>query len=112
MLDMNEAAPVTGIRGTFRDDAHAIEAQDALNAWFRRLVDGETELQWDGFEEIDPDEYAWILSEDTDWEFVPHAKAVGRVVSIALETRETHRRLVGLLRRMGALDVVWATDDE
>ena len=40
-----------------------------------------------------------------DWNLGPHARAVAEEVRIAIQTSETHLRVAGLLRRLGAKQI-------
>jgi hypothetical protein len=103
---VDERAPVVEVSGRFADDLLAQEAADALNRWFRWIVAGSEGAPPEAFESlgVDTGEYAWCLDEDVDWTLGPHARVVGSEVRVAVQTRETHLRLAGLLRRLGALD--------
>lgn len=108
--------PVTEVRGRFADDVVAREAADALNRWFRWIAEGSHAPIPDLFEPlgVTTSDWAWSLVDDVDWELGPHARALGPEVVIDLETHETHTRLAGLLRALGALSariVREATED-
>ncbi len=55
-------------------------------------------------------DYAWALGEDVDWAVGPHARTIGDEVRISLQTHDTHLRMSGLLRSLGALRV-WIDRD-
>jgi len=105
--------PVTLIAGRFADEVVAREAADALNRWFRWIVDGTILPAPEIFEPlgVDTADWAWSLGEDVDWALGPHASAVGDEVRIALETHETHLRLAGLLRSLGARNTRLVRDE-
>jgi hypothetical protein len=106
-------APVIEISGRFADGPRATAAVEALNRWFRWIVDGAPTPApplFAGFD-VDPAAYALTLDEDLDWELGPHARAVGPDVRIAIHTSDTHVLVAGLLRRMGALSVRITRDD-
>ena len=96
--------PVTQVCGRFADDVVAQSAADALNRWFRWIVDGSEAPVPELFEPLGvaTADWAWTLEDDADWALGPHARAVGAEVRIDLETHETHLRLAGLLRALGA----------
>ncbi|MDJ0523665.1 MAG: hypothetical protein QNJ90_16465 [Planctomycetota bacterium] len=104
---MDEAAPVTEISASYVDDLVASEVAEALNTWFRWILQGSEQPVPELFEAlgVDTTEYAWTLGEDVDWEIGPHARTVGPEVRIALQTQDTHTHVAGLLRRLGALAV-------
>jgi hypothetical protein len=97
--------PVVEVRGRFADEVVAREAADALNRWFRWIVEGTSAPTPEIFEPlgVTTADWAWALGEDVDWTLGPHARATGSDVTIELETHETHARLIGLLRGLGAL---------
>lgn len=99
-----EEAPVVEIRGAFADEVVAREAADALNRWFRWILDGSPEPVPEIFEPlgVETAAYAWSLGEDVDWEIGPHARSVHDTVHVSVETWDTHRYLVGLLKGLGA----------
>ena len=105
--------PVIEVSGRFADEVVAREAADALNRWFRWVLDGAPPPAPEAFEPLglETAEWAWSLGEDVDWAVGPHARAVGSEVRIALETHDTHARLVGLLRRLGALSAKVVRDE-
>ena len=111
---MNEPSPVAEIQARFVDEVVACEARDALNAWFRWILEGSAEPQPACFESlgVDAAEYAWKLEEDVDWMLGPHARTLGPEVRIALSTQDTHLHLAGLLRRLGASAVRIVREDE
>jgi len=98
---------VVEIAGTYADDTTAKQVADALNRWFRWIVEGSKRPVPEAFEPhgVDTREWDWALDEDVDWELGPHARAVGAEVRVALHTTETHLRLAGLLRALGARTV-------
>jgi hypothetical protein len=105
---MDEGSPpVVGIRGRFVDEVAASEVAAAVNRWFGWILDGSPDPVPEILEPlgVQTSEWAWKLGEDVDWEFGPHARAVGPEVLVALETRDTYLRLAGLLRRLGAISV-------
>lgn len=108
--------PVIEVRGRFRDELLAHEAADALNRWLAWIAAGTPPPAPQAFEPLglETSAWAWSLLEDVDWEFGPHAAAVGAEVVLTLETHDTHVRLSGLLRRLGALSarVVRAEPEE
>ena len=106
-------APVLEISGRFPDAPRAAAAVDALNRWFRWIVDGAPPASTPSFAgfDVDPADYALTLGDDLDWELGPHARAVGPDVRIAIHTTDTHVLVAGLLRRMGALAVKIVRDD-
>lgn len=109
---MDETAPVSAIAAPFVDDVVASEVAEALNAWFRWILEGSEMPPPELFESlgVETAEYAWTLGEDVDWEIGPHARAVGPEVRIDLQTFDTHTHLAGLLRGLGALAVRIARD--
>lgn len=96
--------PVTQISGRYADEVVAREVAEALNRWFRWILDGTAEPVPEIFEPLGvaTSEWAWTLGEDVDWALGPHARADGAEVRISLETHDTHLRLAGLLRALGA----------
>jgi hypothetical protein len=108
--------PVIEVSGRFADDVVAQEAADALNRWFRWIVEGSAAPIPPIFEPlgVESEGWAWTLGEDVDWSIGPHARALGEEVRVAVETHDTHRRLSGLLRALGArtVRVVREEDDE
>lgn len=99
---MEGPSPAVEVSGRFTDEVVAREVADALNRWFRWVVEGGAGTP-DMFEPLGVDGRAWAYSlEDLDWEIGPHARAVGTEVRIAVQTRETYRLLSGLLRQLGA----------
>jgi hypothetical protein len=109
---MEPLAPVVEVSGRFADEARARAVAGALNRWFRWIVEGSTIPPPPIFDElgVPTSEWAWELGEDVDWRFGPHARVVGEEVRIALETHDTHTRLSGLLRTLGARTVRVARD--
>ena len=99
---MDETAPVVEVSGFFADEMVAREVADALNRWFKWILESEGGTP-DVFEPlgVDSRDWAWSL-EDVDWTIGPHARAVGTEVRIAIQTQETYRGLSGLLRQLGA----------
>jgi hypothetical protein len=97
--------PGIEVRGRFADEVVAREAADALNRWFRWIVEGSALPAPEIVEPlgVDTADWAWALGEDVDWTLGPHARATDAEVTIELETHETHTRLIGLLRGLGAL---------
>jgi hypothetical protein len=100
-------APVVEISGSFADPESARAVADALNRWFRWIVDGSPPPVPPVFEMFgaSSEEYAWSLDEDVDWTLGPHARVVGSEVRLAVQTRDTHLRLAGLLRALGGQGV-------
>lgn len=95
--------PVVEVAGRFVDEVVARAAAEALNRWFRWILDGSGQpvpalLEPLG---VSTEAWAWAL-EDVDWALGPHARVEGAEVRVALETHETHLRLSGLLRALGA----------
>ncbi len=110
--DEPEGDPIGEVAGAFVDDVVADQVADALNQWFRWILDG-TEMPGPELFEpfgVETSEYAWVLGEDVDWTLGPHARAVGAQVRVSLQTHDTHLRLSGLLRSLGALRV-WVDRD-
>ncbi len=103
-MGAGDLPPVVEISGRFADEGAAKAAAEALNRWFRWIVEGSNPPVPALFEPFGADtkDYAWSLGEDVDWELGPHARAVGADVRIALNTADTHLRLAGLLRALGA----------
>jgi hypothetical protein len=99
--------PVVEVSGTFSDADAARAVADALNRWFRWIVDGSTRPVPPVFEMfgVPSSEWDWSLDEDVDWTLGPHARAAGADVRIAVHTRDTHLRLAGLLRTLGGRSV-------
>jgi hypothetical protein len=97
-------APVNEISARFDDAPRAAGVVEAMNRWFRWIVDGSPEPVPPVFAAfgVDAAEYAVALGEDVDWELGPHARAVGPEVRIAIHTSDTHVVVAGLLRRLGA----------
>jgi hypothetical protein len=95
---------VVEVSAQFADAPGAKAAADALNRWFRWIVEGSADPVPPLFEPfgVDTKDYAWALDEDVDWELGPHARAAGPEVRVALQTRDTHLRVAGLLRALGA----------
>ncbi len=103
-LLVNEEAPVIEVSARFADEVVAGEAADALNRWFRWILDGSPAPVPLFFEPmgVASADWAWSLEDDVDWQIGPRARAVGDEVRVALETHDTHLRLSGLLRALGA----------
>ena len=110
---MTEPAPIVEIRARYVDEIVAREAAEALNAWFRWILEGSEMPPPEAFESlgVDTAAYAWSLGEDVDWQLGPHARALGPEVRIALQTHDTHVHLSGLLRRLGASSVQVLRED-
>jgi hypothetical protein len=105
--DTTPDTPVISIRARFVDELVAQEVAQALNDWFRWMVQGSEMPPPEAFEPlgVETADYAWALGEDVDWQMGPHARAVGLEVRIDLETHDTHLHLAGLLKRLGAASV-------
>ena len=104
------AAAVIEISAPFPDAARAKAVADALNRWFRWIVEGSVPPVppvFDPFGAVSA-EWSWALEEDVDWTLGPHARASGAEVRIAIHTVDTHLRLSGLLRSLGAASVKFA----
>lgn len=101
------------IRARFADEVVAREAADALNRWFRWVLDGAPAPAPQAFEPLGvaTADWAWTLEEDVDWTVGPHARTAGAEVRLSLETHDTYARLVGLLRRLGALNASVVRDE-
>lgn len=106
--------PVVQVRGRFVDAYVADEVAEALNRWFRWIADPDAEGIPGMFASfgVAGDAYAWRLSEDVDWEMLPHARAVELEVRVDLETHDTWTRLAGLLRKLGALSTTIERETE
>lgn len=104
--------PVTLVAGRFADEVVAGEAAEALNRWFRWILDGTSRPVPEIFEELGvaTADWAWELGDDVDWTLGPHAVASGAEVRVTLETHETHTRLAGLLRALGATSARFEQD--
>ena len=104
---MSETQPVIEIHGRFADEVVAREAADALNRWFRWILDGSETPVPEFFEPlgVDTGAYAWALEEDVDWAIAPYARTLGAEVRVAVETHDTWQHLAGLLRQLGATAV-------
>src|SRR5436189_4615349 len=101
------SAAVIEISAPFSDAPKAKAVADALNRWFRWIVEGSVPPVppvFDEFGETSSD-WNWALEEDVDWTLGPHARASGTDVRIAIHTVDTHLRLSGLLRSLGAARV-------
>lgn len=111
---MPDPAPVIEVAGRFPTPEKARAAAEALNRWFRWIVDGSVPPMPPVFEPfgVDSRSWAWSLEEDVDWTLGPHARAAGPDVRIALQTQDTHAHLAGLLRALGAGAVKMARDAE
>jgi hypothetical protein len=96
--------PVVEISGTFADDLVASEVADALNRWFRWVLEGSGSDVPPIFEPlgVETADWAWSLDDDVDWRIGPHARVLGDEVRIAIQTQDTHLHVAGLLRRLGA----------
>jgi hypothetical protein len=96
-------AAVVEISGTFADAESARAVADALNRWFRWIVDGSTPPVPPVFEMFGASsaDWAWSLDEDVDWTLGPHARVAGADVRVSVHTEDTHLRLAGLLRALG-----------
>lgn len=103
-------ANVIEISAPFVDAARAKHAAEALNRWFRWIVEGSVPPVPLVFEPLGAvsNEWNWALEEDVDWTLGPHARASGAEVRIAIHTSDTHLRLSGLLRALGAIRVQFA----
>ena len=103
---MEGAGPIVEISGRFADEIVAREIADALNRWFRWILEGSEAPCPELFEPfgVETADYAWALEEDVDWEMGPHARVVGEEIRLAVQTHDTHLKLAGLLRRLGALN--------
>lgn len=95
--------PVIEVRARFADGARAQQAAEALNAWFRWILDGSAQPTPSLLEPLGvcTGDWAWAL-DDVDWALGPHARVEGPDVRVSLETHETHLQLSGLLRALGA----------
>jgi hypothetical protein len=107
---VGDERPVVEISGKFADPAKARGVADALNRWFRWIVDGSIRPMpgvFDAFG-VESSEWAWTLEDDVDWTLGPHARAAGPEVRVAIQTLDTHLRMLGLMRALGghALKVV------
>ncbi|MHC5011886.1 MAG: hypothetical protein ACYTG6_13240 [Planctomycetota bacterium] len=102
---MTEGAPVVEISGRFADELVAREAADALNRWFRWILEGGEGEPPEIFEPLGvrTADYAWTLGEDVDWTLGPHARTLGEEVRLSVQTHDTYLPLAGLLRRLGAI---------
>ncbi len=102
---MTTHSPVAEISARFDDDVLAREVADALNRWFRWILEGSEPPVPEIFDALGvaTTDYAWTLAEDVDWELGPHARALGEEVRISLHTHDTHLHVSGLLRRLGCL---------
>jgi hypothetical protein len=101
---MADPAPVSEVAGDLPDETTAKQVADALNRWFRWIVEGSKPPVPEAFEPlgVDTRDWAWALDEDVDWALGPHARAAGAEVRVAIQTAETHLRVAGLLRALGA----------
>ncbi len=118
-MDLDEPAPsdpngdpIGEVAGAFVDEMVAEQVAAALNQWFRWILDGSEAPVPELFESfgVETADYAWTLGEDVDWSLGPHARAVGDQLRISIQTHDTHLRLSGLLRALGALRV-WVERD-
>ncbi len=103
--DVARARPaVIEVGGRFADEPEARRVAEALNRWFRWIVEGTAMPAPEIFEPfgVPTAAWAWRLEEDVDWRIGPHARVVGPDIRIALETHDTWTRLAGLLRALGA----------
>src|SRR5437773_7968201 len=109
---MGDERPVVEISAKFPDAAAARTAADALNRWFRWIVDGSIQPMPGIFDPfgVETKEWAWTLDEDVDWTLGPHARAAGSEVRIAIQTLDTHLRVGGLLRALGGHAVKMVRD--
>jgi hypothetical protein len=107
-----DPSPVVEVSGRFADAARARGVAEALNRWFRWIVEGSEGAPPPAFDALGvaTADWAWQLGEDVDWRIGPHARAVSDEVRIAIETHDTHARLSGLLRALGARSVRFARD--
>ncbi len=98
---------VIEISAPFPDAAKAKSVAEALNRWFRWIVEGSVPPVPPVFDPLGvrSAEWNWALEEDVDWTLGPHARAAGAEVRIAIHTADTHLRLSGLLRALGATSV-------
>lgn len=104
------AAAVIEVSAPFPDVGRAKAVAEALNRWFRWIVEGSVPPVPPVFDALGATsaEWNWELEEDVDWTLGPHARASGVEVRIALHTVDTHLRLSGLLRSLGATSVKFA----
>jgi hypothetical protein len=104
---MSEEGPVLEISARFASAERARAVVEAMNRWFRWIVDGSegTIPDWFGALGADSRNYAWSLEDDVDWTLGPHARAVTDEVRIAIHTRDTHLSVAGLLRQLGGRSV-------
>jgi hypothetical protein len=104
------AAAVIEVAAPFADAARAKAVAEALNRWFRWIVEGSVPPVPPVFDALGQPsaDWNWALEEDVDWTLGPHARASGTEVRIAIHTRDTHLRLSGLLRSLGASSVRFA----
>jgi hypothetical protein len=111
---MSDNTPVISIRATYVDTLVAEEVAHALNTWFRWMTRGSEMPPPEAFESlgVETAEFAWSLGEDVDWQMGPHARTVEEEVRISLETHDTHLRLAGLLKRLGARRVSIERDED
>jgi hypothetical protein len=98
---------VIEISAPFPDAAKAKNVAEALNRWFRWIVEGSVPPVPPVFDPLGvrSAEWNWALEEDVDWTLGPHARASGADVRIAIHTADTHVRLSGLLRALGGTRV-------
>ena len=111
---MPTSGPVVEISARCRDAAHARAVADAMNRWFKWIVDGSIVPMPEIFESlgVDSKEWGWTLDEDVDWSLGPHARVAGLDVRIAIQTSDTHLRVGGLLKALGGSAVRIVRDEE
>ena len=104
---VGDQPPVIEVSGAFRDAEAAHAVAEALNRWFRWIIEGTAKPVPPLFEPLGADthDYAWELDEDVDWTLGPHARVAGSEVRISIQTHDTHLRLAGLLKGLGARTV-------
>ena len=104
---MGDQPPVVEISGAYRDAAAAHAVAEALNRWFRWIIEGSVKPVPPLFEPFGADthDFAWELDEDVDWTLGPHARVAGSEVRVSIQTHDTHLRLAGLMKTLGALAV-------
>ncbi|MCC7139925.1 MAG: hypothetical protein IT460_16000 [Planctomycetes bacterium] len=110
---MTDLGPVIEISAHFAAPGRPRAVADALNRWFRWVVDGSPEPMPPCFGPLGVDDttYRWSLEEDVDWTLGPHARVAGEEVRIAIHTRDTAVRVAGLLRALGGAQVRLARDE-
>lgn len=101
---------VIEISAPFPDATRARNVAEALNRWFRWIVEGSVPPVPPVFDPmgVRSAQWCWALEEDVDWTLGPHARASGAEVRVAIHTQDTHLRLSGLLRALGASSVRFA----